>query len=38
LEGHTYIDEREGAILDEMADLLGKHKLVPFFGAAISRP
>lgn len=25
------------AILDEMADLLGKHKLVPFFGAGISR-
>ncbi len=34
----TYIDEQEGAILDEMADLLGKHKLVPFFGAGISRP
>ena len=38
LDGHTYIDEREGAILDEMADLLGNHKLVPFFGAGISRP
>jgi hypothetical protein len=38
LDGHTYIDEREGAILDEMADLLSKHKLVPFFGAGISRP
>ena len=37
-DGRTYIDEREGAILDEMADLLGKHKLVPFFGAGISRP
>ncbi|MHB1630958.1 MAG: hypothetical protein ACYCR3_00735 [Acidithiobacillus sp.] len=38
LDSHTYIDEREGAILDEMADLLSKHKLVPFFGAGISRP
>ena len=27
----------ESAVLDEMADLLGKHKLVPFFGAGISR-
>lgn len=34
----TYIDEQEGAILDEMADQLSKHKLVPFFGAGISRP
>jgi hypothetical protein len=33
----TTIDGREGAILDEMADLLGKHKLIPFFGAGISR-
>ncbi len=38
LDSHAYIDEREGAILDVMADLLSKHKLVPFFGAGISRP
>jgi hypothetical protein len=32
------IDGREGAVLEEMADLLGKQKLVPFIGAGVSRP
>ncbi len=35
--GDPSIREAENAILDEIADLLAKHKLVPFFGAGISR-